>query len=368
MSFVSGVTKFMAKVLTKIHIAESKRAADLQHDILTHLINVGVKTKYWQENGIQDIRSYSDFKKQVPLVTYIDIAAYANRIRRGELDVMWLGCPKYLVKGVDSIGYTKYIPVTKESFATFSAGAQHTLAHYFKATGSTTFASGQLVTLTRNNDIVAINGISIGSLGAISNKLFPWYLLGKRLPKRKTCNIEKFLERVHVTADDCLDKNVTSVAGGLEEIELFFKKMEMLTTQKAGEAFPNLSVLFHRIGEKEEMKKRVLEECGREVDFFSAYVTDEAYVATQYSLQEPDMLLLLNNNIFYEFIPVDTASSDNPVRLSIEDVKLNEEYFIAVSTPSGLWAYMLDELIRFTSLQPYKIVVTKLKPKLKWVL
>jgi hypothetical protein len=70
------------------------------------------------------------------------------------------------------------------------------------------------------------------------------------------------------------------------------------------------------------------------------------------------MLLLLKNGIFYEFIKADEFYDENPERISIADVELGVNYVLIISTNAGLWAYNIGDTVEFTSLKPYRIIVT----------
>src|SRR5699024_1769838 len=69
-------------------------------------------------------------------------------------------------------------------------------------------------------------------------------------------------------------------------------------------------------------------------------------------------LLLLDAGIFYEFIPVETFGTKDQKRISISEVELGVNYVIILSTTAGLWGYNIGDTIKFTSLNPYRIVVT----------
>jgi hypothetical protein len=70
------------------------------------------------------------------------------------------------------------------------------------------------------------------------------------------------------------------------------------------------------------------------------------------------MLLQLNSGMFYEFIKTDEFFNDNPHRIAIKDVELNVNYVMIISTNAGLWAYNIGDTIMFTSLKPYRIIVS----------
>jgi hypothetical protein len=70
------------------------------------------------------------------------------------------------------------------------------------------------------------------------------------------------------------------------------------------------------------------------------------------------MLLLLNSGIFYEFIKSDEFFTENPRRYTIGEVELGINYVLIISTNAGLWAYNIGDTVAFTSLKPYRIIVT----------
>ena len=69
-------------------------------------------------------------------------------------------------------------------------------------------------------------------------------------------------------------------------------------------------------------------------------------------------MLLLDNGMFYEFIPADEFHNENPTRLHIGQVELGKNYAIILNTNAGLWAYSIGDTVKFVSTNPYRIVVT----------
>ena len=58
---------------------------------------------------------------------------------------------------------------------------------------------------------------------------------------------------------------------------------------------------------------------------------------------------LLGQNTFFE---------DNPKRITLKDVKIGVNYVIIISTNAGLWAYNIGDTVQFTSLAPFRIIVS----------
>lgn len=358
MAFIDFCAKTLANFLSESQINDSKRAEDIQHNILTRLINIGEKTAYWKENGIKDIRSYSDFKQKIPLITYEDIVDYIDRIKGGESNVLWPGKPKFLAKTSGTTGSTKYIPITKEFIGNYTVGAKQTLFHYLRDTGNQKFYSGKMMFLTGSPHLDELNDILIGRLSGISNHLIPWYLKKKYVPSFETNCIEDWEEKISQIAKETIEEDITLMAGIPPWLQMYFDKVIELSNEKVGEVFKNLSVIIYGGMRFEPYKQRFFDAIGREIDMFETYATSEGYIASQCSLRDKDMLLMLDNDIFYEFIPIKTLENEKPTRLKIDEVQVNEEYAIVLSTTSGLWGYILGDTIRFTSLDPYKIIIT----------
>ena len=68
--------------------------------------------------------------------------------------------------------------------------------------------------------------------------------------------------------------------------------------------------------------------------------------------------MLLDYGIFYEFIPADEFYDETPTRISLKDVKMGVNYVIILNTNAGLWGYNIGDTIEFTSLNPYRIIVS----------
>ena len=97
---------------------------------------------------------------------------------------------------------------------------------------------------------------------------------------------------------------------------------------------------------------------GRKVDSIELFPASEGFFAYQDSQKEKGMLLLLNSGIFYEFIKSDEFSSENPRRYTIGEVELGVNYVLILSTNAGLWGYNIGDTVQFTSVAPYRVVVS----------
>ncbi|MDO9153776.1 MAG: GH3 auxin-responsive promoter family protein, partial [Paludibacter sp.] len=97
---------------------------------------------------------------------------------------------------------------------------------------------------------------------------------------------------------------------------------------------------------------------GRKVDSIELFPASEGFFAFQDSQKEKGMLLQLNSGMFYEFIPSEEFFDENPTRISIDDVKLGVNYVLILNTNAGLWGYNIGDTVMFTSLKPYRVIVS----------
>jgi len=67
---------------------------------------------------------------------------------------------------------------------------------------------------------------------------------------------------------------------------------------------------------------------------------------------------VLDSGIFYEFIKASEFFDENPTRITLKDVALGVNYVMIISTNAGLWAYNIGDTVEFTSLKPYKVLVS----------
>ncbi|MBU1822314.1 MAG: GH3 auxin-responsive promoter family protein, partial [Bacteroidetes bacterium] len=71
-----------------------------------------------------------------------------------------------------------------------------------------------------------------------------------------------------------------------------------------------------------------------------------------------EMLLMLDYGIFYEFMPLEEVGKPHPRTLTLDEVELDKNYAIVLSTNGGLWRYLIGDTIKFTSRYPFRLKVS----------
>jgi hypothetical protein len=92
--------------------------------------------------------------------------------------------------------------------------------------------------------------------------------------------------------------------------------------------------------------------------YLETYNASEGFFGIQDQVNSEELLLMLDYGIYYEFLPMERLEEENPQTLSLDQVELNKNYAIIISTNGGLWRYMIGDTVQFTSLNPFRIKIT----------
>lgn len=358
MSIKSILAKPFAKRIAGRIYKQSNNAKKSQLKVLKKLIFQAKNTAFGKDHSFNTIKTYEDFKKQVPICDYETLKPYVERVVAGEKDVLWKGQPLYFAKTSGTTSGVKYIPLTKESMPTHISAARNALLHYIDETKNTEFLGGKMIFLQGSPELGDTNGIKTGRLSGISAHYVPQYLTKNRLPSWETNCIEDWETKVEAVIDETINENMTLIGGIPSWVQMYFERIVARTGKKVGEVFPNFNLFVYGGVNYEPYRNKFEDLIGRKVDAIELYPASEGFISYQDSQDEDGMLLLVNNGIFYEFIPSEEFFDENPTRLSISDVKIGVNYVLILNTNAGLWGYNIGDTIEFVSLNPPRIIVT----------
>lgn len=329
-----------------------------QEQIFQSLIKTGAKTEFGKKHHFERIKNHADFIKRVPIRDYEDFKIYIERIKQGKHNVLWKGVPIYFAKTSGTTSGVKYIPITKESIPNHINTARNALLYYMAKTGQSQFSNGKMIFLSGSPELERVGGIPTGRLSGIVNHHIPRYLRANQLPSFETNCIEDWEEKLDKIVEETANERMTLISGIPPWMQMYFDALVKKTGKKIKDLFPDFSVMVQGGVNFEPYKAKLFETIGKEIDTIELYPASEGFFAFQDNIKEEGMLLNTDSGIFYEFVPASEIFNENPTRLTIKDVKLNENYVLIVTSNAGLWAYNLGDTIKFVSLNPYRIVVT----------
>jgi len=359
----SILARVYATIISRKVYAWANKPVETQKKVFQNLIREAKLTSFGKDHHFDEIETYEQFKKNVPVRDYEGLKDYIEKVKEGKSDILWKGKPIYFAKTSGTTSGAKYIPITKESMPYQIAAAKEALLLYIAETGNSDFVSGKMIFLQGSPEIDSDNPVKTGRLSGIVAHYVPRYLQKNRLPSWETNCIDDWETKVDSIVKETAVEDLRLISGIPSWVQMYFEKLNIDQGKKVGEIFPNFSLFVYGGVNYEPYRQNMEDLIGRKVDSIELFPASEGFFAYQdkqikNSDSDKGMLLLLNSGIFYEFIAADDFFSDAHERISLKDVKLGINYVIIISTNAGLWAYNIGDTIEFTSLMPYRIIVT----------
>jgi acyl-CoA synthetase (AMP-forming)/AMP-acid ligase II len=358
MSIKSIAARLFASQVVKKTKAWSSNSVATQNKVFQELIRQAKNTQFGQDHHFDQILTPSDFAQQVPVRDYEQLKPYVDRVVKGEENVLWKGKPLYFAKTSGTTSGAKYIPLTKESMPSHIEAARNAILHYIHETGNADFVDGKMIFLQGSPILEEKNGINLGRLSGIVAHFVPKYLQKNRMPSWETNCIEDWETKVNAIVEETFNENMSVISGIPSWVQMYFEKLQQKANKPVGDIFPNFNLFIYGGVNYEPYRAKFENLIGRKVDSIELFPASEGFFAYQDSQKEKGMLLLLNSGIFYEFIKSDEFSSENPRRYTIGEVELGVNYVLILSTNAGLWGYNIGDTVQFTSVAPYRVVVS----------
>jgi hypothetical protein len=357
-----SVKAFAAKLFAKrIHAKTQKwvnNPIETQQKVFQKLIKEATQTQFGKDHDFNSIKNPSDFAQKVPVRDYEGLKHYVDKVVQGEENVLWPGKPLYFAKTSGTTSGAKYIPLTKESMPFHIQAARNAILSYIHETGNADFVSKKMIFLQGSPILEEKNGIKLGRLSGIVAHFVPKYLQKNRMPSWETNCIEDWETKVNAIVAETINEDMAVISGIPSWVQMYFEKLKDKANKPVGELFKNFNLFIYGGVNFEPYRAKFENLIGRKVDSIELFPASEGFFAYQDLQKEKGMLLLLNSGIFYEFIKVDEFFTENPKRYTIGEVELNVNYVLIISTNAGLWAYNIGDTIQFTSLQPYRVIVS----------
>ena len=353
--------KQAARISTKQLQKQVENPIEFQQKWFSRLIKIGKQTLFGKEHNFEAIKDYNSFIQHVPLCRYEDLLPYINKIKEGKPDVLWKGLPAYFAKTSGTTAGAKYIPLTMEQLKLQIKAARQALFNYVAQTGDAQLFNGKMLFLSGSPDVEKVGKIYAGRLSGIVHRHIPKWALRNRLPSYEINRIADWNKKVDAIIDEVLHvaQQLTLISGIPPWIQMFLERIVERTGKMPFQLFPNLRVYVHGGVQFAPYECILRELLGENVVFIETFPASEGFFAFQDALDDPQkgLILLPDSGIFYEFIPFEEIDNENPRRLTLGEVEKGKVYEMVLTTNAGLWAYRLGDLVRFTSVNPYRIRV-----------
>jgi len=339
---------------------------DSQKSVFFDLANGLQQTKFGEDHGFSKYSNsitLMEFKSQIPIRSYDEIKPWISRAREGERNVLWTGDVTWFAKTSGTTSdRSKLLPVTRDSLKSCHyKGGRDLLAMFCDQRPKAPLYSGKHLIIGGSSTLHSNgSGSYTGDLSAIIVRNLPSWVEMRRTPGREVTLLEDWEEKVDLMVDQIIREDVRILAGIPSWMLVVTNRvLDKTGASSLDEVWPNLWLYMHGgVGfapYKSEFQRLIQ---SPNINYMETYNASEGFFSIQDSLERDDMALLLNHGVFYEFIPRDEAGGVNPKTLELRELEVGEEYAIVISTNAGLWRYMLGDVVRLTSRNPYRIQVT----------
>ena len=343
----------------------------MQHHQLTWLVAHANDTAFGRKYGFADMFdnttkssiSYEAFAKRVPLSTYDEQKPWIERMLQGEENVLWPGLCRWFAKSSGTTSdKSKYIPVTDYALKhTHYRGGTDCMVIYQALNPSSHIWNGKGLILGGSfADEKLPKGIKVGDLSATLIQNVHPLVNHFRVPSKDVALMNEWESKLRALCESTKNENVTNLSGVPSWMMGVLKNILAETGKKdITEVWPNLEVFFHGgiafTPYREQYQQLIPSD---KMHYLETYNASEGFFGIQSSWEDSALQLIIDNRIFYEFIPMDEFEDiENRHAIPLEKVEIGCNYAMVITTP-GLWRYIIGDTVKFTQRNPYKFHIT----------
>ena len=338
-----------------------KKPIKTQEQVFDFLISKGKNTDFGKAHSFQEIKNYTHFSKNIPIRTYEDFSVFIERVRKGEENVLWPGKIKWFAKSSGTTNaQSKYIPITKESLEDCHfKGGKDMLSLYGNNFPFSDMYNGKGLMLGGTIKESEFGNYKDGDLSAILLDKFPFWVNYHRIPDIETALMGEWEEKLERIAKQAVKENITNLTGVPSWMLILLKRVLAISGKKnLSEVWPKLELYMHggvNFEPYREQFKALIP--SNKMNYLEGYNASEGFIGIQDRSPSKGLLLMLDYGIFYEFIPMHNYRKGILTAIPLKEVQLNIDYALVISTNGGLWRYLIGDVIRFTTLSPFRVEI-----------
>jgi len=336
-----------------------------QEAALASIVKHAAGTAFGKKHDFSRIRSYGDFARKVPVGDYDSFSPFIERMRKGEKNLLVPEFVRYYgnSSGSSQHGRSKFLPITERQIAHQRSAGADTLMRYLAWSGDDSFAQGYTLGLFPPTTMKEDGPTLVTSNPALMVTRLPAFTRPVYLPDDEIRRIGDYETKLRAIAERYLDWDVRALAGTTCWFPVMFERL-LEAAKKQGrrangacDLWPNLRVLLGGgVSAKPYLpilKKLVGRDDVTLVDSYNA--TEGGIYATSDFSGEDGLLMLPHRGTFFEFVPLEERDQPQPMRVPLWGVTPGRLYSIVVTTVSGLYAYEVGDIVRFSSVDPLRI-------------
>ena len=345
--------------------ASTEAVRSVQLATLRSHCGAAARTEFGRAHALGGIRSDEDFRRQVPLRSYADFEPYLSRMRKGERDVLWPGLIPFYGQSSGSSSTAavhKFLPVSIEQIRWQQRAGFDVVARYLALTGDTALTGGYVLGLLPPAIVRREGPVGISSNPGLMQLHMPRLSRPLVLPKPAVRDIEDYDKKLDAIAEAYLDYDVRGISGTTCWFSIFFDRLIAAARARGRdvrtvrEIWPNLRMLVGGGVAAQAYRAIIDERMGRRTTLIDNYnATEGGIFAATSSLEDDALLVIPDRGVYFEFVPRSEEDAPHPPRLPLWRVERDVDYSVVLTTCSGLFAYVIGDYVRFSSLFPHRL-------------
>jgi GH3 auxin-responsive promoter len=335
----------------------------VQDQWLKQFLQTNRHTEIGKIFDFKSIKTYEDFATRIPIRDYEHFKPFIERMMHGEKDVLWSGVVRWFSKSSGTTSdKSKFIPVTSQNLKQCHIrGTWDAMSIMYENNPNSLCFQEKTVLMggsTVNFD--PFPKTRIGDVSGIIMQHSPYLTRPFMSPDFDTLIMPNFEEKIERMATLLPKENLVMFCGvPTWSVVLFKRILELTGKNNLLEVWPQFEAYMHGgvsfAPYREQFKQFIPKE---KFAYQEIYNASEGFFAIQDNHKDDDMLLLLDNGIFYEFLPVSEWDKEYPKAIPLHEVQPFVNYALVITTNAGLWRYTPGDTVMFTSTSPYKIKIT----------
>lgn len=311
---------------------------------------------------------YQAYKKSVPIHDYNKIYKdWWQLSLKGAKNIAWPGRIKYFaLSSGTSEAASKHIPVTKEMTKAIQKTSVRQIISLSKYDLPPQVFEAGILMIGGSTHLNKKGSYFEGDLSGIQAARLPFWFQHFYKPGRKIAKTRNWDNKLNDIVKKARDWDIGIIVGVPAWIQILIEKIiDFYKVDNIHEIWPNLLVYVHGGVSMDPYRKGFEKLMGRPIYYIETYLASEGFIAYQAQPNHKTMKLVLNNGIFYEFVPFDDDNflpsgeiKSTAEAIAIDEVEEGKEYALLLSTCAGAWRYLIGDIIKFTSIEDSEIVIT----------
>ncbi len=308
------------------------------------------------------------YQQAVPLTDYDQFYTdWLEKSMEGEKDHTWPGRIRHYALSSGTTGSpSKRVPITPQMIRSFQKTSMKQIATLHSMDLPESFFNSSILIIGGSSKLESRPTHIEGDLSGILKKYTSIVVSPFTKPSKKIAKIKDWNEKIDSMVEKAAEWDIGVVAGVPSWcIMLVERIVERYQLKSIHDIWPNFRVYVHGGVFVEPYREKLDRLLGKQVFLLDTYLASEGYFAYQVHPSREGMRLLLDNGVFFEFIPFNSSFfdergnlKDRYTALSISQVVEGVDYALIISTNAGLWRYVIGDLVRFTNVEDREIKIT----------